>query len=69
MVLLHLWTACVLLSVKLKWIDAAEVYTNTWAVQIDGGPEKADQIARDHGFINLGNVSLFSKCTRAGRHG
>lgn len=56
MVLLHLWTACVLLSVKLKWIDAAEVYTNTWAVQIDGGPEKADQIARDHGFINLGNV-------------
>uniref|UniRef100_A0A4W6EFX3 Furin (paired basic amino acid cleaving enzyme) b n=1 Tax=Lates calcarifer TaxID=8187 RepID=A0A4W6EFX3_LATCA len=38
------------------WIDAAEVYTNTWAVQINGGPEEADRIAREHGFINLGNV-------------
>lgn len=51
--LLHLWTVVVL----LKWIDAAEVYTNAWAVQIDGGPEEADRIAREHGFINHGNVS------------
>uniref|UniRef100_A0A673BNR8 P/Homo B domain-containing protein n=1 Tax=Sphaeramia orbicularis TaxID=375764 RepID=A0A673BNR8_9TELE len=54
--LLHLWTVHVLLSVELKWIDAAEVYTNAWAVQINGGPEEADRIAREHGFINLGNV-------------
>ncbi|KAI4826040.1 hypothetical protein KUCAC02_021696 [Chaenocephalus aceratus] len=54
--LLHLWTALVLLTAKLKWIDAAEVYTNTWAVQINGGAEEADRIAREHGFINHGNV-------------
>lgn len=54
---LRFWTALVLLTVEWKWSDAAEVYTNTWAVQIDGGPEEADRIAREHGFINLGNVS------------
>uniref|UniRef100_A0A8C6SQ14 Furin (paired basic amino acid cleaving enzyme) b n=1 Tax=Neogobius melanostomus TaxID=47308 RepID=A0A8C6SQ14_9GOBI len=55
-VLLHLWTACgVLLSLELVRIDA-EVYTNTWAVQISGGPEEADRIAKEHGFISLGNV-------------
>lgn len=56
--LLHLWTVLVLLTAKL--IDA-EVYTNTWAVQISGGPEEADRIAREHGFINLGNVSTASQ--------
>lgn len=52
--LLHLWTVLVLPTAEL--IDA-EVYTNTWAVQINGGPEEANRIAREHGFINLGNVS------------
>uniref|UniRef100_A0A8C8HXT7 P/Homo B domain-containing protein n=1 Tax=Oncorhynchus tshawytscha TaxID=74940 RepID=A0A8C8HXT7_ONCTS len=33
-----------------------EVYTNTWAVHIEGGPQEADRIARKHGFINHGNV-------------
>uniref|UniRef100_A0A8C7XVH5 Furin (paired basic amino acid cleaving enzyme) b n=1 Tax=Oryzias sinensis TaxID=183150 RepID=A0A8C7XVH5_9TELE len=51
--LLLTWTGFVL----LKWTDAAEVYTNSWAVQISGGPEEADRIAREHGFINHGNVS------------
>lgn len=55
-VLLHLWTV-VLLKATLNWADAAEIYANTWAVQIDGGPEEADRIAREHGFINHGNVS------------
>uniref|UniRef100_A0A8C7XXT1 Furin (paired basic amino acid cleaving enzyme) b n=1 Tax=Oryzias sinensis TaxID=183150 RepID=A0A8C7XXT1_9TELE len=50
--LLLTWTGFVL----LKWTDAAEVYTNSWAVQISGGPEEADRIAREHGFINHGNV-------------
>ncbi|KAM9854075.1 furin (paired basic amino acid cleaving enzyme) b [Aulostomus maculatus] len=54
--LLHLWTVLVLQIAELKLIDAAEVYTNTWAVQINGGPEEADRIAREHGFINHGNV-------------
>lgn len=59
--LLLLRTFFVLMTVELKWIDAAEIYTNTWAVQVNGGPEEADRIAREHGFINHGNVS--STCT------
>uniref|UniRef100_A0A8D3A6M9 Furin (paired basic amino acid cleaving enzyme) b n=1 Tax=Scophthalmus maximus TaxID=52904 RepID=A0A8D3A6M9_SCOMX len=66
--LLHSWTVLVLLTAELKWIDAAEVYTNTWAVQIVGGPEEADRIAWEHGFINLGNItdyfSLSCVCVR-----
>nr|XP_019934094.1 PREDICTED: furin-like [Paralichthys olivaceus] len=54
--LLHLWAVLVLLTAELKGIDDAEVYTNTWAVQIVGGPEEADRIAREHGFFNLGHV-------------
>lgn len=57
MALLHVWTVIVLLTAQLKWNYAAEVFTNTWAVQITGGPEEADRIAREHGFINHGNVS------------
>lgn len=34
-----------------------EVYTNTWAVHIPGGPEVADQVASKHGFFNYGHVS------------
>lgn len=55
--LLHLWTVVVLLKATLKWADAAEIYANTWAVQIDGGPEEADRVAAEHGFVNHGNVS------------
>ncbi len=66
--LLHLWTVLVLLTAERKWIDATDVYTNTWAVQINGGPEEADRIAREHGFINHGNVSstysMFFVCVR-----
>ncbi|XP_015259952.1 PREDICTED: furin [Cyprinodon variegatus] len=50
------WTGLVLLNAELKWIDAAEIFTNTWAVQVNGGPEEAERIAREHGFINYGNV-------------
>ncbi|XP_061825942.1 furin (paired basic amino acid cleaving enzyme) b isoform X1 [Nerophis lumbriciformis] len=53
--LLHLWTFLVL-TAELNWIDTAEVYTNDWAVHINGGPEEADRIAKEHGFINHGNV-------------
>ncbi|KAM8862003.1 furin (paired basic amino acid cleaving enzyme) b [Synchiropus picturatus] len=55
-VLLHVWTALVLLAVEPKCVTAAQVYTNTWAVKIKGGPEEASRIAREHGFINHGNV-------------
>ncbi|XP_061678705.1 furin (paired basic amino acid cleaving enzyme) b [Syngnathoides biaculeatus] len=52
---LHIWTVLVL-TAELNWIDTAEVYTNAWAVQINGGPEEADRIAKEHGFTNHGNV-------------
>lgn len=32
-------------------------YTATWAVHVPGGVEAADAVARDHGFVNLGEVS------------
>uniref|UniRef100_A0A8C6MFP1 Furin (paired basic amino acid cleaving enzyme) b n=1 Tax=Nothobranchius furzeri TaxID=105023 RepID=A0A8C6MFP1_NOTFU len=54
--LLLTWTGLVLLTAELKWTDTSEIYTNTWAVQINGGPQEADRIAREHGFINQGNV-------------
>lgn len=34
-------------------------YTHTWAVHIPNGDEEADQVAQDHGFVNLGKVSVF----------
>ena len=34
-------------------------YSNSWAVEVTGGKDKADEIAKRHGFINLGAVSMF----------
>uniref|UniRef100_A0AAY5F4P5 P/Homo B domain-containing protein n=1 Tax=Electrophorus electricus TaxID=8005 RepID=A0AAY5F4P5_ELEEL len=32
------------------------IYTNSWAVQIHGGEEAAQRVARKHNFVNHGNV-------------
>ncbi|XP_069758522.1 furin-like isoform X2 [Narcine bancroftii] len=32
------------------------VYTNTWAVQVAGGRQAAERLARQHGFVNLGQI-------------
>lgn len=32
-------------------------YSNTWAIQIDGGKDEADRIAKKLGYINTGQVS------------
>ncbi len=32
-------------------------YTNSFAVEIEGGHEIADMIATTHGFLNMGQVS------------
>uniref|UniRef100_A0A8C7N0B1 Furin (paired basic amino acid cleaving enzyme) b n=1 Tax=Oncorhynchus kisutch TaxID=8019 RepID=A0A8C7N0B1_ONCKI len=57
----RLGTLLGLLSLALEFTSeptaAEEVYTNTWAVHIEGGPQEADRISRKHGFINHGNVS------------
>ncbi|XP_032227541.1 proprotein convertase subtilisin/kexin type 6 isoform X2 [Nematostella vectensis] len=33
-----------------------KLFSNTWAVQIEGGKTQADRIAKSHGYINLGPV-------------
>lgn len=39
-----------------------EVFTNTWAVHISGGPAVADRLARKHGFLNQGQVGVLTAC-------
>lgn len=60
-VVIVIW-ACVLLVVTLCALPVRTEdlghFTSTWAVHIPGGKEKANLVARDHGFINLGEVSL-----------
>ena len=43
------------------------VFSNTYAVHIEGGPAEADRIAQEHGFINLGKVSTSAFISRIGR--
>ena len=33
-------------------------YSNSWAVEVTGGKDKADEIAERHGLVNLGAVSM-----------
>ena len=35
-------------------------YTNSWAVEVIGGPEVADRIAQRHDFDNLGKVRRYA---------
>lgn len=50
-------SSAILVSV-LSLLEAASAhYTPTWAVHVPAGKEAADAVARDHGFINLGEVS------------
>ena len=34
-------------------------YTHMWAVHLEGGPERAEELAQKHGFTYLGEVCLF----------
>ncbi|XP_020717638.1 furin-like protease 1 isoform X1 [Ceratitis capitata] len=44
--------------------DSARHFTHTWAVHIpSGGSGVADQVAKDHGFVNMGKVCLFYEVT------
>lgn len=47
------WTTLLL---QLNDLTGHEVYTNTWAVHVPGGPTVADRIAKKHGFINHGQI-------------
>ena len=39
-------------------VSADRVYINEWIVQVKGEPEVADEIAKRHGFQNLGKVDI-----------
>ena len=54
---------------------SAATMTNSWAVKLSGKEQVADILARKHGLVNLGQVSIyyciadtssFFKCTCAG---
>uniref|UniRef100_A0A8C5CX86 Furin (paired basic amino acid cleaving enzyme) a n=1 Tax=Gadus morhua TaxID=8049 RepID=A0A8C5CX86_GADMO len=49
-------TLLVLLVSGLGPAFCQKIYTNTWAVQIPGGQEVAEQVASKHSFVNLGHV-------------
>lgn len=36
--------------------DGYSLYTDSWAVEINGGRHIADKLAKKHGFINAGEV-------------
>uniref|UniRef100_A0AAY5ESX5 P/Homo B domain-containing protein n=1 Tax=Electrophorus electricus TaxID=8005 RepID=A0AAY5ESX5_ELEEL len=55
-VLLPLWTSLLLLSTVVWSTFTGGIYTNSWAVQIHGGEEAAQRVARKHNFVNHGNV-------------
>ena len=43
-------------SVSLAALETR--YSNSFAVGVQGGTDKADEIAAKHGFINMGPVSI-----------
>lgn len=46
--------ACV--GLLLPLMSAGKQYTNSWAVQVEGGDEIARELARKHGFDFRGKV-------------
>lgn len=40
------------------WQISIAHYTQQWALHISGGSSVADQVAEDHGFINLAEVRI-----------
>ena len=43
-------------SLSLPTMEKTHRYSNDWAIEIYGGSEMADRIARKFGFVNLGLV-------------
>ncbi|XP_030045509.1 furin [Microcaecilia unicolor] len=54
--LLLLWTSLSYFCSLLRQVVGQNVYTNSWAVLIQGGPSEADRIAEKHGFQNRGLI-------------
>ena len=57
---------CALVHVLARLSLAAALetrYSNSFAVGVQGGRDKADEIAAKHGFTNMGPVSIYSPLT------
>ncbi|ROL54618.1 Furin-1 [Anabarilius grahami] len=59
--LLFLGAYLVLLAAEVRLITGQGIYTNTWAVHIEGGAEEAERIAQKHGFISHGQLCCFTQ--------
>lgn len=46
-------TTCVAVAVR----GSLPSYTNAWAVEVEGGKQRADAVAKKYGFENKGQVS------------
>ena len=57
----------VLLLIVAGSLCAADT-TNSWAVQVSGGDIIADELAKKHGFVNLGLVSLINSSSIKTHH-
>ena len=43
---------------NVKFTRSESHFTNTWAVEIKGGPETARQVAKDHGYEIVRQVKI-----------
>ncbi|XP_063770373.1 proprotein convertase subtilisin/kexin type 4 isoform X2 [Pseudophryne corroboree] len=55
--------AALAMYLSLRCALALRVYTNSWAVQVRGGPEEPERIARKLGFTSMGQVHWFEQQT------
>lgn len=55
-VIQFLLTILVVCSCKQGMKDELADFSNSWAIEVRGGLEIADEIAKKHGFINKGQV-------------
>jgi len=53
-----------LLASEVRLITGQGIYTNTWAVHIEGGAEEAERIAKKHGFVSHGQVSAINALSK-----
>ena len=49
-------TACLLVC-SVHSLEPSNDYTNSWVVEVRGGNDEANRLAKAHGFVNRGQVS------------
>ena len=49
-------TTCLLLC-SVYSLEPLNDYSNSWVVEVQGGNDEANRLAKAHGFVNRGQVS------------